>query len=257
MPGSIENLVVGIATSAVTAVVVWAWGRVARRRRGAPRAAVLGLKPGEPSGLVMNHHAETANAMHHNDVDGLVDLIRLVDEIGARPVVVRFDRLLEPAGETTELCIGGSATNERAGVHLKTYLPGIELRPYAPDDPEHLAIVTAGDSFGYAKSELEHAILARFYPDASSHPVILICGQSSRSNRAAISYLTKHYERSIRLTHPDGEPFCLVLALKSPLVYGTKSVHLARDVTDTAFAPPTRPTVAQADEKVASADTVA
>ena len=237
MPASIENLIIGVVTSAVTAVIVWVWGRLARLRRRSRRAAFFGLSPGEPCAIVMNRHAETSNAMHHEDVDGLVDLIGLVREIGATPVVVRFDRILEPAGETTELCIGGPGSNERARVHLKTYLPGVEFRPFAPGADDHLAIAVGGDVHPYQESELEHAVLARFSPEASAHPVILICGQSARSNHAAISYLTKHYERSIRLTHRDDEPFCFVLALRSPLVYGVKSVHLAKDVTTAAFTP--------------------
>jgi hypothetical protein len=238
MPASLENLVIGVATSAVTAVIVWAWGRLARLRRRNRRAAFFGLSPGDPCVVVMNRHNEASNAMHHNDVEGLVDLIRLVEEIGAKPVVVRFDRILEPAGETAELCIGGPASNERARVHLKTYLPGIQFRPYAAGEQRSLAIVTGDDVFPYEETELEHVVLARFYPDASSYPVILISGQSSLSNRGAISYLAKHYERSVRLLHPDGESFCFVLTLKSPLVYGIKSVHLAKDVTATAFRPP-------------------
>jgi hypothetical protein len=200
-----------------------------------------GLSPGEPCAIVMNRHAKTSNAMHHEDVGGLVDLIGLVREIGATPVVVRFDRILEPAGEITELCIGGPGSNERARVHLKTYLPGVEFRPFAPRADDHLAITVGGDVHPYQESELEHAVLVRFFPEASSHPVILVCGQSARSNHAAISYLTKHYERSVRLTYRDDEPYCFVLALRSPLVYGVKSVHLANDVTTAAFAPASRP----------------
>jgi hypothetical protein len=265
MPASIENLVIGVVTSAVTAVIVWVWGRLARLRRRNSRAAFFGLSPGEPCAIVMNRHAKTTNAMHHDDVDGLVDLIGLVREIGATPVVVRFDRILEPAGETTELCIGGPGSNERTRVHLKTYLPGIEFRPYAPGADDHMAIAVGDDVFAYDQSELEHAVLARFYPEASSHPVILICGQSARSNHGAISYLTKHYERSIRLTHRDDEPFCFVLSLRSPLVYGVKSVHLAKDVTAAAFASADRPGAgeqspaepASDDAKVEATDTVA
>jgi hypothetical protein len=238
MPASIENLIIGLVTSAVTAVIVWVWGRLARLRTRNRRAAFFGLSPGEPCAIVMNRHAETANAMHHDDVDGLVDLIGLVREIGAIPIVVRFDRILEPAGETTELCIGGPGSNERARVHFKTYLPGIEFRRFAPGADDHMAIVIGDDHFAYEQSELEHAVLARFYPEASSHPVILISGQSARSSHGAISYLTKNYDRSIRRTHRHGEPFCFVLALRSPLVHGVKSVHLSKDVTAAAFAPP-------------------
>jgi hypothetical protein len=241
MPASIENLVIGVVTSAVTAVIVWVWSRLLRLRKRNRRAAFFGLSPGEPCAIVMNRHAKTTNAMHHDDVDGLVDLIGLVREIGATPVVVRFDRILEPAGETTELCIGGPDSNERASVHLKTYLPGIAFRPFAPNAQDHLAIAVGDDVFAYEPSEREYAMLARFYPEGSSHPVILVCGQSAQSNHGAISYLTKHYERTIRLTHRDGDPFCLIVALRSPLVYGVKSVHLAKDVTSAAFAPPNGP----------------
>ncbi|HSK95487.1 MAG TPA: hypothetical protein VK891_02630 [Euzebyales bacterium] len=238
MPGSVENLVVGVASSAVTAVIVWVWARVARLRRRHRRAAFFGLSPGDRCVIVMNRAARDDRAMHHDDVEGLVDLIRLVDEIGAEPEVVRFDRLLEPAGETAEVCIGGPTSNERAEVHLRTYLPGVTFRTYDPDADDHMAIITGDDLFPYERAEIEHALLARFYPESSPHPVILVCGQSARSNRAAISYLARHYERAIRVLHPDGEPFCLVLALRSPLVYGVRSVHLVKDVTTSALRPP-------------------
>ena len=76
----------------------WYRARVARLRRRHRKAAFFGLSPSERCVIVMNRAHRDDRAMHHDDVEGLADLIRLVDETGAEPVVGRFDRLFAPAG---------------------------------------------------------------------------------------------------------------------------------------------------------------
>jgi len=237
----VQDVIVGVVTSIVTAVAVWSWTRLRALRILHRRAAFFGVSPGETCLILMNHSARDAQVVVQNDVDVLVETARLVDEIGARTTIARFDRVLEPAGDTTEFCIGGPDSNERSRVHIKTYLPGIRYLPYAEGSPDSTAIVAGDDVFRYQPAELEHALLVRFYPDASARPVILICGQSSRANRATIHYLSTNYDTSLRRSYGDNRPFCLVLKVESPLVYGVKSVRLARDVTGIAFGAPAPP----------------
>jgi hypothetical protein len=238
MPAAlVENVIVGLVTSIVTAVAVWVWSRLRALRILHRRAAFFGVSPGEICLILMNHAAQDAKVVMQNDVDVLVETARLVEEIGAKATIARFDRVLEPAGDAAEFCIGGPDSNERSRVHLKTYLPGVRFMPWKEAGVERDAIVAGDDVFRYQPTELEHAVLARFHPDASARPVILICGQSSRGNRAAIHYLSANYDTSLRRSYGDERPFCLILKVESPQVYGVKSVRLAKDVTEVAFAP--------------------
>jgi hypothetical protein len=247
MPAAIvENVIVGVVTSIVTAFAVWAWTRVRALRALHRKAAFFGISPGESCLILTNHAAENPEVVTQNDVEVLVETSRLADAIGATSTIARFDRVLEPAGDTAEFCIGGPASNERSGVHLKTYLPGVRFTAWTEGSADAPAILAGGEVYPYRSTELEHAVLARFYPDASARPVILICGQSSRANRAAIHYLTTSYDTSLRRSFGNDRPFCLILKIESPLVYGVKSVRLTNDVTATAFAPAETPTVPSA-----------
>jgi hypothetical protein len=77
--------------------------------------------------------------------------------------------------------------------------------------------------------------LARLYPSSTSHPVILICGQTARSNQGAIHYLIQNYDESLRNKFGNKKQFCLIIELQSPSTYGYKSARLEKDLTDTAF----------------------
>lgn len=91
--------------------------------------------------------------------------------------------------------------------------------------------------YHYEKNQTEYAILARFFPNASANPTILICGQSSRSNRGAAYYLIQNYDQILRKKYSNKKQFCLVIGLQSPLTYGYKSARLEDDVTAIAFVP--------------------
>ena len=233
----IENFVVGLITSVVTAIGVWLWGRFRRSTLLNRRAAFFGLSPGESSLAVMNQKSGSLNAMTHADVETLVEVVKLISEIGSKLEIAVFDQILEPAGTMTEFCLGGPDSNPRTKVHLETFLQGIKLKPYAPGDPDNIAIVTQGKIYRYEKNQSEYAILARFYPNATGSPVILICGQTSRSNRGAIYYLIEHYDHALRKQYGQKKPFCLIIRLSSPLTYGYKSAYLEDDLTETAFEP--------------------
>ncbi len=175
--------------------------------------------------------------MSHGDIETLVDIVMLVDEIGGKLKIAPFDKVLEPAGEMTEFCIGSPGSNKRTQVHMENFLKGVVCNPYAPGDPDNLAIVAGNEKFRYESYESEYALLARFYPNTNSQPVILISGQSARGNQGAVYYLIRRYDNFLKNKFDDKKPFCLILRLQSPLTYGHKSVRLVKDITDVAFIP--------------------
>ncbi|BAY23394.1 hypothetical protein NIES2100_31590 [Calothrix sp. NIES-2100] len=236
-PSVIENFTVGIVTSLVTAVVVWLWGKIRASQILDRKSAFFGISPKENCLLVINHDPRNQNSVTHGDVETLIEIAKLVAEIDGKLVIARFDRILEPAGETTEFCIGGPDSNPRTKVHLENFLQGIYINPYMPDDPDNIAFVTKEKKYRFVNNKDEHAILARFYPESDSYPVILICGQTSKGNRGAVHYLNKNYDSYLRQKFGNKKPFCLILKLQSPLTYGVKAVHLLKDITDIAFIP--------------------
>lgn len=240
-PSVIENFTVGIITSVVTAVVVWLWEKIRASQILNRKSGFFGISPKENCLVVINHDARNQNAMAQGDVETLIEAARLVDEIDGKLVIARFDRILEPAGETTEFCIGGPDSNQRTKVHLENFLQGIYINPYMPNNPDNIALITKENKYIYAKNKDEHAILARFYPKSDSYPVILICGQTSKGNQGAVHYLKTNYDGYLRKQFGNKKPFCLILKLQSPLTYGVKAVQLVKDITDTAFVPFTHP----------------
>lgn len=237
MPSSvIENFVVGIFTSLFTAVAVWLWQTLRNSRILNRKASFFGMTPGEKCFAVMNHNPKLSDAaMSHLDIQTLVEVVSLAGEIGSRLEVLPFNQLLEPAGDTTEFCLGGPDSNQRTKVHLENFLQGICFHPYAPGNIDNIAIISNSAIFRYRKNESEYAVLARFYPYTNSRPVILICGQTAKSNRGAIYYLLKNYDGFLRKSYGNSERFCLIVKLQSPLTYGVKSAKLETDLTDVAF----------------------
>lgn len=236
-PSVIENFVVGIATSLITALTVWLWRRIRKSQVLNRKAAFFGIKPREECLVVMNHNPRSKDTMSHGDIETLVEIVRLVDEIGGKLTIAPFDKILTPAGETAEFCIGGLDSNQRTKVHAENFLKGVQFHPYSPDSIDNLAIITKEEKFRYERYKNEYAVLTRFYPNPDSSPVILISGQTSRANQGAIYYLVKNYDYSLRYKFRNKKSFCLIVKLQSPLTYGHKSVRLVKDITDLAFMP--------------------
>jgi hypothetical protein len=237
MPSSvIENFVVGIVTSIFTAVAVWLWQKLRKSRILNRKASFFGMVPGERCLAVMNHNPKISDAaMSHSDIQALVEVVSLAQEVGVSLEAFSFDELLEPAGDTTEFCLGGPDSNQRTKAHLENFVQGVRFHSYEPDNIDNIAIITKSEIFRYRKNESEFAVLARFYPYPNSRPVILICGQTAKSNRGAIHYLLQNYDGFLRKRYSNNQRFCLVVKLQSPLTYGYKSARLQKDLTDIAF----------------------
>lgn len=236
-PSVIENFIVGIATSIVTAVAVWSWNKIYQSRILNRRAAFFGLLPKEQCFAVMNQNPKSLNAMSHSDVQTLVEVVKLAEKIEADLKVAPFEQFLEPPGSVTEFCLGGPDSNQRTKIHLANFLKGVRFNPYMPGNPDNIAILVQGQNFQYEKNQSEHAILARFFPASKSHPVILISGQTARSNQGAVHYLIENYDYFLRKKFGSGKQFCLLIKLYSPLTYGYKSAKLEKDLTKVAFIP--------------------
>ncbi|MDB9439564.1 hypothetical protein PN450_22855 [Dolichospermum lemmermannii CS-548] len=194
-PSVIENFTVGIITSIVTAVVVWLWGKIRALQILNRKSAFFGISSKENCLVVMNHDSNPnhKNTMALGDVETLIEVTRLIDEIHGKLVIAHFESILERPGKTAEFCIGGPDSNQRTKVHLETFIQGIYFNAYIPNDPDNIAIVTKEDKYRYVKNQDEHAILARFYPESDSYPIILICGQTSKGNQGARGNASKFY----------------------------------------------------------------
>lgn len=175
--------------------------------------------------------------MSHADVQTLVEVVQLVERIGAELEIAPFNQILEPAGYVTEFCLGGPDSNQRTKIHLSNFLQGVRINPYMPGDPNNIAILIKDEIFRYEKNQSEFAVLARLFPEPKKHPIILVCGQTARSNRGAVYYLIQNYDEFLRKQYGDRKQFCLILKLQSPLIYGYRSAKLVKDLTDTAFIP--------------------
>ena len=236
-PSVVENLIVGFATSIITAIGVWIWNKIRHSRIINRKTTFFGVSIKDKCLVVMNRNPNNLNTMSHEDVQTLLEVVKLAEGIGVELEVAPFDEILEPAGVMTEFCLGGPDSNQRTKIHLANFLKGVRFNPYTPSHPDNIAIVTPNGTFQYEKNHNEYAILARIYPDPKAHPIILISGQTARSNQGAIHYLIENYDQFLREKFGTRKQFCLLLRLQSPLVYGYKSSRLERDMTDTAFLP--------------------
>ncbi|MEO0790679.1 MAG: hypothetical protein AAFY36_18590, partial [Bacteroidota bacterium] len=186
---------------------------------------------------VMNQNPKRLNTMSHEDVQTLIEVAKLAEEIDVELKIAPFEKFVEPPGSATEFCLGGPDSNQRTKIHLANFLQEIRFNPYMPGDPENIAILIQGQEFRYEKDRSEHAILARIYPEPKSRPVILVSGQTAKSNRGAVHYLIENYDRALRKKFGNEKQFCLLIKLKDPTSYGYKSARLERDLTGIAFKP--------------------
>lgn len=95
-PSVIENFVVGVITTVVTAIATWLWGRVRRSTLLNRRAAFFGLSPGESSLAVMNQKPDSLNTMAHADVLTLIEVVKLTSEIHSKLEIAPFNQVVEP-----------------------------------------------------------------------------------------------------------------------------------------------------------------
>jgi hypothetical protein len=156
----------------------------------------------------------------------------IICEINGEVAIAAFDKALEPAGGTTEFCVGSPGSNERTGAHVKNFMKNLSNTPYSKDSPDSLAIHIAGETYRHKQGELEYVVLAKIVPNQYSHPIFLVSGQSSLGNKASIHFLAKNYKKVLWEKYKYNS-FCLLLRIREPRLYGYKSVELVKDITGT------------------------
>lgn len=240
MSDVLVNVAIGLVTSVVSGVAVWAWQRGRRSVVLRRKAAFFGLEPGGTCLVILSRRHESARAMSLGDVRAMIEIVTLAQGLGAEVTYEDAETFRGSNGGRTEFCIGGpvGGSNPRAGGHLAAHLPGVTVRPYVRDDPGSVAFVIGGRTFPWRRGESQHALVARFTPPEASRPVFLIIGQTDLGNRAAVDFLKREY-RELAGRLPSLERFCLVIAVRSIATYGHQATELAADVTDTAFQPTT------------------
>ncbi|MGH3658508.1 MAG: hypothetical protein ACRDUA_17775 [Micromonosporaceae bacterium] len=235
----VVNVAVGLVTSVVSGLAVWAWQRGRRSVVLRRKAAFFGLAPGGGCLVILSRRHDSPRAMSHGDVHAMIGVVTLAHDLGAEIAFEDAESFRGSNGDRTEFCIGGpvGGSNPRAGGHLAAHLPGVTVHPYARDDPGSVAFEIGGRRFPWRKGESEHALVARFTPPEASRPVFLIIGQTDLGNRAAVDFLKREYrELARRIASLDR--FCLVVAVRAIATYGYQATELAADVTDAAFHAP-------------------
>lgn len=236
MSAVVLNIVIGLVTSVLSGGSVWFWRRAAIATSVRRKAAFFGLAPGSMCLIVMPNRWDKSGATSHNDVYALVEIVKLADELKCLTEMLPANQVRGGNGDGPEFCIGGPVSNLRTGALLAAYLPGVAMRDLN-DGHDPLAIIAAGQRYQWRdQHRYDYALVARFTPAHCNAPVIIICGQTSISNRASINFLKREY-LSLAKNMASPDQFCLVLKISAVDGSSYQSVELAADVTTAAFAP--------------------
>lgn len=233
MSAVLLNIVIGLATSVLSGGSIWLLQRVRGTRILRGKAALCGLESGGTCLIVMNNHWRKPGTTAHDDVYTMIDVAALAYEAGCEVTVSPVEELHEGNGDRTEFCIGGPISNTRTAGHLAEHLPGVTHRTFTKR--ERADIIVGARRFTMEAGRREHALIAKFTPPQSSRPVILISGQTSTANRAAVHLLRRDY-RKLSKAVGSTERFCIVAGVTSAAAFGHQSVEIVADVTEAAFA---------------------
>ncbi|MET9223362.1 hypothetical protein ABZX65_32025 [Streptomyces sp. NPDC003300] len=228
------NIAIGLVTSLLGLGFGWLWERGRRSRALNRKAAFFGVRPGETCLIVLGNKHNAPGTAQHRDVRAVIELAMLAGELGCR-VTVESGEFRGSNADRTEFCVGGPIgdSNIRTGGHLAAHLPGVTIHPYN-GGPDSVAIEVGGDRFLFDRGNQEYALVAKFTPAESSRPVLLICGQTSAANQAAINFLRREYDRLGRAL-VSVDRYCIVIKASHLTTYGIHRAALERDVSATAF----------------------
>jgi hypothetical protein len=234
----VRDVVSNLLASVLAGAAVWLVQRLLRYRRMARERAFFGLDKGAECLLAVSRHASSPHqlSVHRRDVAALVELATVARDCGARVDLVAEDDIPKGIGRSTEFCVGGPAVNPRTGAHLRSILPGVQVAPHGERD-NHLLFSIGTMTFRREPDRAEYVVLARAWGPAGGRPVFVLCGQTARTNLAAARFLVASHRQLFR-RYGASTPFCLVLRIVEPAVYGPDFTEIAADVTDRAFAAP-------------------
>jgi hypothetical protein len=227
-----RDLLINLLASVIAGLAVWLVGRLVRYRRLAREQAFFGLAGGAACLLSAPRHFSSPreNSVHRQDVAALVELATVARECGARADLATDRDLANEFGRQTEFCVGGPGANPRTATHLRTILRGVTF-------PQPGSTVVADTEYLAESGVAEYVVLARAWGPVRGKPVFVLAGQTAPTNLAAARYLSGEHRRLFRTYRAD-QPFCLVLRVVEPAVYGTDFTELVADVTAVAFHPP-------------------
>jgi hypothetical protein len=244
--GDIWNIVLGVASSAVSAALAWTVQALLRRRRLERKRRFFGLRPGSEALLVVPRKAgSSGGAVAQNDVYALMELSALVHECGAQYAVKPATEIRQGIGDRAEFCIAGPETNERTAAHLRLKLPG--FTQHVDWEANRLIEFVVGGTDRYTREPgvVDYVLLARIAVGAEGQPTFLICGQTAVSNLAAVRHLSRSQRGLSRKYGTDGT-FALLFKVLQPDNYGSDVVELVADITRQAQQAPSEPTLAAA-----------
>ncbi|MFG1809250.1 hypothetical protein [Streptomyces sp. NPDC049040] len=215
---------------------MWLWERGKRTRVVNKKADFFGVRPGETCLIVLAEKHNAPGSSQRGDVRATVELAMLAGELGC-DVLLESGAFRGSNGARTEFCVGGplGGANVRTGGHLAAHLPGVTIHPFG-SGPDSVAIAVGGERYRYDHDHQEYALVAKFTPAESSRPVVLVCGQSSLANQAAIHFLRREYA-SVAEGLESVDRFCLLIRISDIGTYAFHRTTLERDVTQAAFAP--------------------
>ncbi|OKJ81143.1 hypothetical protein AMK32_24685 [Streptomyces sp. CB01883] len=230
----VANVAIGLLTSLVGLGLGSLWERGRRARALYRKAAFFGTRPGEHCVIVVGTKHGQPGTTQQRDLRAVVELTVLLAELGCR-VSVESGDLRGSNGDRTEFCVGGpiGGSNPRTGGHLTAHLPGVTIAPFS-DRPDSVAIVVGGQRYAFERGHQEYAVVAKFTPPESSRPVVLVCGQSSVANQAAVHFLRREYAQVARSV-ASVDQYCLLVKVSHIEVYSFHRSVLERDVSAEAF----------------------
>jgi hypothetical protein len=231
----VHDLLVNLLASVVAGTAVWSSQRLLRYQRLARKRAFFGLDRSTTCLLAVSRHGASSNelSVHRQDVAALVELATIAKDCGRQAELIASDQAAPGIGRVTEFCVGGPVTNPRAAAHLRSLLPGVHY-DYDPGVAEQQPITVGTTTFRRDPGRAEYAVLARVVGPAGGRPVFLLGGQRARTNLAAARFLAVRH-RELHRSYGRSRPFCLVLRVVEPAVYGPDFVEIAADVTDEAL----------------------
>jgi hypothetical protein len=234
----VRDLLVNLLASVVAGTAVWLSQRLLRYRRLARTRAFFGLGDNATCLLAVSRHAASPHelSVHRRDVAALVELATIAKECGGRAELISGDDATHGIGQLTEFCVGGPSSNPRTAAHLRSILRGVRMEIPAGAEKE-LPVSVGTTTFRRELDKAEYVVVARVWGPYGGRPVFVVGGQTARTNLAAARFLaTRH--RQLYRRYGASLPFCLVLRIVEPAVYGSDFTELAADMTDEAFEPP-------------------
>jgi hypothetical protein len=228
----VEQLVLGVGSSAIAGTAVWLGQRAFFTGRRRSRARFLGLTGGwgHSCRLVVGRNPRQTNSIHEEDVAAMLEISALTRAVGVEPRILSPSEASADELDHVEFCLSARDANPRTRAHLERWLPGLTMSSYA----EGLAYVAGGQEFRRERGVQEYVVLARICrPGRPS--LWIVAGQTGITNRAGARFLTAHLAQ-LRHRFGDDRTFCLILRVIEPATYGYREVEEAADVTVKALA---------------------